>query len=41
MESVTIREVARAVGVSTATISNVLNKTGKVGRRTRVLVLFS
>jgi LacI family transcriptional regulator len=39
MESVTIREVARAVGVSTATISNVLNKTGKVGRRTRVLVL--
>jgi LacI family transcriptional regulator len=39
MSSVTIREVATAAGVSTATVSNVLNKTGKVGRRTRVLVL--
>jgi len=39
MGSVTIREVASAAGVSTATVSNVLNKTGKVGRRTRVLVL--
>jgi len=36
---VTIREVALAAGVSTATVSNVLNKTGKVGRRTQTLVL--
>jgi DNA-binding LacI/PurR family transcriptional regulator len=35
----TIRDVAKAVGVSTATVSNVLNKTGKVGRHTRRLVL--
>ena len=35
----TIREVAEAAGVSTATVSNVLNKTGKVGRRTQGLVL--
>jgi DNA-binding LacI/PurR family transcriptional regulator len=35
----TIREVARAAGVSTATVSNVLNKTGKVGRRTHAMVL--
>src|SRR2546421_8939903 len=35
----TIRDVARAAGVSTATVSNVLNKTGKVGRRTHLLVL--
>lgn len=35
----TIREVAKAAGVSTATVSNVLNKTGKVGRRTQGLVL--
>src|SRR5204863_1421820 len=35
----TIRDVAKAAGVSTATESNVLNKTGKVGRRTHLLVL--
>ena len=35
----TIRNVAEAAGVSTATVSNVLNKTGKVGRRTQLLVL--
>jgi LacI family transcriptional regulator len=35
----TIRDVARAAGVSTATVSNVLNKTGKVGRDTHRVVL--
>jgi DNA-binding LacI/PurR family transcriptional regulator len=35
----TIRDVAKASGVSTATVSNVLNRTGKVGRRTKDLVL--
>jgi LacI family transcriptional regulator len=37
--SVTIRDVAQATGVSTATVSNVLNKTGKVGARTRRIVI--
>ena len=37
--SVTIRDVAKASQVSTATVSNVLNKTGKVGPATRRLVL--
>lgn len=37
--NVTIRDVAKATGVSTATVSNVLNKTGKVGSHTRRVVL--
>src|SRR4051794_12056640 len=37
--TITIREVASAAGVSTATVSNVLNKTGKVGPATRRTVL--
>jgi LacI family transcriptional regulator len=37
--TLTIRDVAKEAGVSTATVSNVLNKTGKVGRRTHQLVL--
>lgn len=37
--ALTIRDVAKAAGVSTATVSNVLNKTGKVGRRTHRAVL--
>lgn len=37
--ALTIRDVAKAAGVSTATVSNVLNKTGKVGGHTHRLVL--
>jgi len=37
--ALTIRDVAKAAGVSTATVSNVLNKTGKVGRHTHHAVL--
>ncbi len=37
--SLTIRDVAKAAGVSTATVSNVLNKTGKVGQQTHRVVL--
>ena len=37
--TVTIRDVADAAGVSTATVSNVLNKTGKVGPKTQRNVL--
>lgn len=39
MKSVTIRDVARAAGVSVATVSYVLNNTGRVGRPTRRAVL--
>ncbi|MHB8502263.1 MAG: LacI family DNA-binding transcriptional regulator [Candidatus Acidiferrales bacterium] len=37
--TLTIRDVAKAAGVSTATVSNVLNKTGKVGPGTHRQVL--
>ena len=37
--TVTIRDVASAAGVSTATVSNVLNSTGKVGAKTQRNVL--
>ncbi|MGB6387026.1 MAG: LacI family DNA-binding transcriptional regulator [Terriglobales bacterium] len=39
--SVTIRDVAKATNVSIATVSNVLNKTGKVGPKTRRRVLLA
>jgi DNA-binding LacI/PurR family transcriptional regulator len=39
MKSVTIRDVAKAAGVSVATVSYVLNDTGRVGRATRSAVL--
>ncbi len=35
----TIRDVAKAEGYPLPTVSNVLTKTGKVGRRTHLLVL--
>lgn len=38
-KNLTILDVAKAAGVSTATVSNVLNKTGKVGESTQRLVL--
>lgn len=37
--TVTIRDVADAAGVSTATVSNVLNSTGKVGPKTQAHVI--
>ncbi|GAC1663549.1 MAG: LacI family DNA-binding transcriptional regulator [Candidatus Acidiferrum sp.] len=39
--ALTIRDVANAAGVSTATVSNVLNKTGKVGAHTQREVLLT
>jgi DNA-binding LacI/PurR family transcriptional regulator len=38
-KNITIRDVAKAVGVSHVTVSNVINKTGRVGKSTEQLVL--